>query len=317
MAQKTRSSKLSRLGNTQYKVTNWPEYNEALRRRGDIRLWISDDVLSCWHPNQSGLRGRPTGYSDQAIECCLMLRQVYHLPLRQTEGFMRSIIRLLDVDITAPDYSTLSKRSVSLELIELADTIEPGSHILIDSTGLKVYGRDEWHQAKHGGNGHRTWRKLHIGINEHHYITACELTDNSVGDSRVIDDLLAQAGHFDTAMMDGNYDGQPTYDKLLTVNPDADIIIPPPKNAVIQSTKPEQRNRHVEMIKQEGRRAWEKAMSYGLRALVELAMLRYKTIIGPKLKARGLEQQKTEAGVSVRVLNRMTRLGMPASVQII
>ena len=316
MAMKVKRSKPRRLGNTHYKVENWAEYNEALRRRGDITLWISEDLLDSWHPKKSGSRGRPKSYSDAAIESCLMIRQVYHLPLRQTEGLIRSLIRLMDCPITAPDYTTLSKRSLSLELVDLAETIEPGSHMILDSTGLKVYGRDEWHQEKHAVNARRIWRKLHLAINENHYITASDLTDNSIGDPSVVDTLLEQVSNIDTVMADGAYDGEPTYQKLDGRNENITVIIPPPKNAVVHHKKNPQRNAHVTFIKEHGRRSWEKEHNYGIRSLVELAMLRYKTMIGPKLKARNIPQQKTEASISVSVLNRMTSLGMPVSVKI-
>ena len=171
MAMKTKRSKPSRLSNTRYKVENWSEYNEVLHRRGDITVWISEILLEDWHPKKRVQRGCPKLYSDSAIVTCLVLRQVYHLPLRQTEGLVHSLIRLMGVPITVPDYTTLLKRSLSLELIDLAETVEPGSHMLIDSTGLKVYGHDEWHQAKHAVKSRRTWRELHIAINENHYIT--------------------------------------------------------------------------------------------------------------------------------------------------
>jgi hypothetical protein len=300
-----------------YKVTNWPEYTESLRKRGDITIWFSDDAIREWHPEKiPGKRGRPQEYSDLAIECCLMLRQVYHLPLRQTEGFTRSLVSLMDLKITVPDYTCLSKRSISLELKRLVDSITPGSHFIVDSTGLKVYGRDEWNQEKHNVKPNRTWRKLHLGIDENHQIMDCDLTDTSVGDSSALDTLFDQIDDFEKFIADGAYDGNPIYKKILEKCPLASIIIPPPKNTVAGSSDYEQRNRHTDHIKSEGRMAWQKRMNYGLRSHIELAMLRYKTIIGPKLKARKISQQRTEAQVSVRVINRMTGLGMPISVKV-
>jgi Transposase DDE domain len=229
MAMKIKRSKPRRLGNTQYKVENWAEYNEAFRCRGDITLWISEDLLDNWHPKKSGHRGRPKAYSGTAIESCLKIRQVYHLPLRHTEGLIRSLIRLMDSPITAPDYTTLSKRSLSLELVDLAETIEPGSHMILDSTGLKVYGRDEWHQEKHAVDARRIWRKLHLAINENHYITASDLTNNSIGDASVVSTLLEQVSNVDTVMADGAYDGEPTYQKLNGKNENVTVIIHRPK----------------------------------------------------------------------------------------
>ncbi len=135
-----------------YKVKNWAEYNDALRKRGDITVWFTEEAIQPWIPENTGKKGRPQKYSNLAIETCLFLRMVCSLPLRQTEGFARSLVRLMGLCLNVPDYSTLSKRSINLELSELAQTLKPGSHFIIDSTGLKVYGKDEWHQDKHGVN---------------------------------------------------------------------------------------------------------------------------------------------------------------------
>ena len=126
-----------------YKVKNWAEYNDALRKRGDITVWFTEPAIQSWIPENTGKQGRPQKYSNLAIETCLFLRMVCSLPLRQTEGFARSLVRLIGLSLNIPDYSTLSKRSINLELSELAQTLKPGSHIIIDSTGLKVYGKDE------------------------------------------------------------------------------------------------------------------------------------------------------------------------------
>ena len=245
-----------------------------------------------------------------------MLRQVYKLPLRQTEGFLKSLIRLIGLDIKAPDYSCISKRSIGLQLKKLVDILTQGSHFIVDSTGLKIFGKDEWHQEKHGVKAKRSWRKLHIVIDENHQIIASDLTDNSVGDVTSADDLLNQIDSFDTFMGDGAYDADSVYKQIFEINPDAKIIVPPPKNAVENSSDHEQRNIHTTTIKNNGRMVWQKQLNYGLRSLVELAVLRYKMIIGPKMKARKLSQQKTEAGISVRVLNIMKNLGMPISVKV-
>ena len=245
-----------------------------------------------------------------------MIRQVFRLPLRQTEGLLTSLVRLMDVDITVPDYSCLSKRSIDLRLQRLASTVKAGSHILVDSTGLKVYGKNEWNQEKYDIIPQRTWRKLHLAIDEKHQIIASDLTEKSVGDTSALDALLDRVDAFDTFMADGAYDGDPVYAQILEKQTNANIVIPPPHNAVPNASAQPIRNQHVDAINNHGRMAWQKQNNYGLRALVELAMLCYKTIIGPKLKARELLQQKTEAAVSVRVLNRMTGLGMPITVKV-
>ena len=299
-----------------YKVKNWAEYNDALRKRGDITIWFTEEAIRSWVPENTGKKGRPQKYSDLAIETCLFLRLVYSLPLRQTEGFARSLVCLMLLGLNIPDYSTLSKRSVDLELSALAQTLKPGSHIIIDSTGLKVYGKDEWHQDKHGVNARRTWRKLHVIIDEKHQIIAYDITDNSKGDPTTAVDLLDQIEHsFNVVLGDGAYDSIKLTNAILNKQPDASIVIPPPSNAVISQNGNTQRDHHIRLLEEVGRIAWQKENDYGLRSHVELCMLRYKKIIGPSMKAREIPQQKTEGGIGARVLNRMTSLGMPESVK--
>ncbi len=209
-----------------YKVKNWAEYNDALRKRGDITVWFTEEAIQSWIPENTGKKGRPQKYSNLAIETCLFLRMVCSLPLRQTEGFARSLVRLMGLSLNIPDYSTLSKRSINLELSELAQTLKPGSHIIIDSTGLKVYGKDEWHQDKHGVNARRTWRKLHIVIDEKHQIIAYDITDNSKGDPTTAVDLLDQIEHsFNVVLGDGAYDSVKLTNAILNKQPAASIVI--------------------------------------------------------------------------------------------
>ena len=161
-----------------------------------------------------------------------MIRQVFRLPLRQTEGFLTLLVRLMDVDIAVPDSSCLSKRSIDLRLEKLAASVTAGSHILVDSTDLKVYGKDEWNQEKYGIKAQRSWRKLHLAIDEKHQIIASDLTEKSVGDTSALDGLLDQVDAFDTFMADGAYDCDPVYAQILQRQPNANIVIPPPKNAI-------------------------------------------------------------------------------------
>ena len=128
-----------------------------------------------WHSAKTGARDRPQEYSAVAIETALLIQQVVHLPLRQTEGLMTSLARIMKADIRIPDFSTVSKRSVDLPKHILDKATEPGSIVIVDSTGLKVYGKDEWHQEKHHVSARRTWRKLHLAIDEKHQVVACEL----------------------------------------------------------------------------------------------------------------------------------------------
>ena len=303
-----------------YKVKNWPKYNESLCRRGDVTFWFSEEAIEGWTPEKTGKKGRPRIYSDMAIETGLSLRMVFHLGLRQTEGFMQSVGQLLQVDIPIPDYSTLSDRSDNLIMQSLSRSLQPSSHIIVDSSGLKVYGAGEWHQVKHNLKKRRVWNKLHLGVDEKHQIITATLTTHHESDESQVPPLLDQLeAPFDTFVADGAYDGKPTYEAIEHVNPHARIIIPPPSNAVI-SEKAEgallQRNQHIQMIQEEGMMEWQRKMGYGLRSYSELAFFRYKKIIGPNMRARTLPRQKTEAMIGCSILNKMTSLGMPVSVRV-
>jgi len=216
-----------------YKVTNWPEYNDALRRRGDITIWFTEEAIAEWRPAKTGARGRPLEYSNRAIETAVLIRQVFHLALRQTEGFMNSIARIMGAAIAIPDFSSISKRSIELPRHVLSKALESGSLVIVDSTGLKVYGKDEWHQEKHGVPARRTWRKLHLVVDENHQILACELTTPEVGDPTAVSDLLDQIETpFEVFMGDGAYDGEPVSQAVVTQQPDAKVVVPPHKTAV-------------------------------------------------------------------------------------
>ncbi|HEY8905869.1 MAG TPA: IS5 family transposase [Rhodoferax sp.] len=300
-----------------YKITNWPEYNDSLRQRGDITIWFTEAAINEWRPAKTGARGRPQEYSDHAIETAILIRQVFHLPLRQTEGFMNSMTRLMNAAISIPDFSSISRRSVEPPRHVLSKAQEPGSLVIVDSTGLKVYGKDEWHQEKHAVLARRTWRKLHLAVDENHQILACELTTPEVGDPTAVPDLLDQIDtSFETFMGDGAFDGEPVSEAILAKQPDAVVIVPPHKTAVLSGAGNTQRDEHIREIAAHGRIAWQKKNGYGLRAHVELAIQRYKRIIGSVMKARALPQQRTEAWVSASALNMMTNLGMPVLVKI-
>ena len=249
-----------------YRVKNWKFYNEALRKRGAITVWLDDASWCAWYSTEAATRGRPQYYSDAAIQCCLILRQVYHLPLRQTQGFVWSLTGLMALDLDVPDYSTLSKRGISLEMARLIDTIKPGSHVIIDSTGLKVYGKDEWHQEKHDVQAKRTWRKLHIAVDEKHQIVVCELTDKSVGDPTAAQDLLTQIDHANKVIADGAYDTHGLYTAVRAINADADIVIPPGNDAVVSDASEPQRNQHIQTLKERSRIGWQQFTDYGKQA---------------------------------------------------
>jgi hypothetical protein len=299
-----------------FKVQNWPAYEAGLRRRGSLTLWIEDAALAYWQTTGPNGQAR---YTDAAIQTSLMLRTAFKLALRQTEGLMTSVFTLMGLTLSAPDHSTVSRRAVTLPVIQAAQVPSGPLHVLIDSTGLQVYGAAQWLEAKHGAKSRRTWRKLHLAVDAASgMIVAQTLTDQDVDDpSQVgplldqIDDLIAQV----TA--DGAYDGTPTYQTIAAHGGDIAVVIPPRATAVLggEPGLPTQRDRHLAMIAEQGRLAWQASTGYGQRSLVEMTMGRYKTLIGPRLRARGFAAQQTEASIGMAVLNRMLAAGRPDSVR--
>ena len=151
---------------TKYRVANWPAYNRALVRRGDVTVWLSSEAVAAWTASRSGRPGGPRQYSDLAIETAMTLRLLDHLRLRQAEGFLHALFGMMRLDLSVPDYTTLSRRSQHLR--RRLRPVPPGEglHLVLDSTGLSIVGAGEWAAAKHGGCGKRGWWKLHLGVDQ-------------------------------------------------------------------------------------------------------------------------------------------------------
>ena len=322
MPHKANEARRHKIPRARYKVTNWPEYDRALQQRGSLTVWVTPEALAAWHPPKAGRRGRSPRYAAIAIETGHLLRLAFGRPWRQTEGLLRSLATLLGVGIGIPDHTTFSRRSPGLALAgSLARAERTGPvHVVIDATGLKVYGAGEWLAETHGERGKRMWRKLHLAVDPGSgEILASELTTTEEGDAALVGPLLDQIpGLLASVIADGAYDGEPVYRAVAERQPDppAAVVIPPRATAVASptaGTTPSQRDQHLRMIQGKGRLGWQKAVGYGMRSLGETAMFLYKTIIGRSLRARTLPSQKTEARVACSVLNRMTRLGMPMS----
>jgi hypothetical protein len=307
-----------------YKVKNWREYNASLVERGSVTVWVSDEALANWKPVVSGprQRGGQPQYSDQAIECLLTLRAVLGLPLRQTEGFGRSVLRLLDAQVSVPDYSTLSIRGKSLAVRLPVSARHGPLHILVDSTGLKVYGEGEWKVRQHGYSKRRTWRTLHLSVNAAtQEIEAVVLTgaggDDAGAGGQMLDDL---SDPIERVTGDGAYDQRKFYQTCARhVIPE--VIVPPRRNARIwqhgNSSKPPLiRDEHLRRIRRVGRRRWKHETGYPRRSLAETAVFRFLSLFGPHLMARTLDRQLTEVLIKCRALNIVTQLGLPDSYRV-
>ncbi len=304
---------------TLYRVKNWSTYDNALVQRGSITFWMADDFEKTWLYVGEKQRGSQFEYTDQAILVLLTVKEVFHLTNRGVEGFVRSLFRIMKINLPVPDHSTLSKRGKDLK-VKLPKKTSQSLNIVMDSTGLKIYGEGEWKVRMHGVSKRRTWRKLHVGANpEDGEIQAVLLTENKVSDDQAVEKLLGQIEQtiIDFAA-DGAYDKRKVYDSLNTHSPEVNILIPPRKNARIwkhgnAKTERLKRDQNLRAIRKEGRKEWKKKSGYHIRSLAETTMFRLKTIFGDDLSARLLETQTTQALVRCAALNKMTHLGMPQS----
>jgi hypothetical protein len=309
-----------------YKISNSREYNQSLKNRGSLTIWFSGEAVAEWNNRvlkKHRKRGGQAVYSDLAIETCVMLGLVYKQRLRQTEGFVESIIKLLCLKLKTPDYTTISRRTKKLKVSRRIRQNRDPVTVCVDSTGVKIYGEQEWQEEKYALKARKSWRKLHIAVDENGYIENSELTTHNISDCATIGVLLEEINSpIDTVLADGAYDQPSTYEALIAhQNKHVDevlikAVIPP--NLGFRAEMPDDSKLRLDNIRlmEQGRKRWQKYTDYGRRAKAENTIYRYKAIIGNKLKSRSFLNQKTESKVAVNILNIMTKLGMPATKKI-
>lgn len=304
-----------------YKVKNWAEYNQSLIKRGSLTIWITPEVIGGWKDKRPAQRGGQYEYSELAIEALLTLKHLLKLPYRATQGFALSLFSLMGLAIKVPDYTTIWRRSSDLA-VDVSDSSQAVRHLVIDSTGLKVYGEGEWQVRKHGHSKRRTWRKLHLSINlESQEIVAQRLTSNSVDDAAAGVEMLQSLPEPPAVVVaDGAYDKRKFYEQCQVQQIDK-VVVPPQRNAKIwqhgnSSKPPHPRDENLRYIRRHGRKKWKTDHHYHQRSLAETAMFRFKTIFGSQLNARLDEQQQTEVAIKCAILNRFTDLGMPDTLAI-
>ena len=302
-----------------YKVTNWSSYNNGLKKRGSISLWVSSNLSDKWRWDGRSNRGGQYQYSNVAIELCLTIGKVYCLALRQTEGFMSNFFEQCGWALRVPSYTTLCRRGQGLS-VNLGNKRRKGvTDIVVDSTGLKVYGEGEWKVRKHGVGKHRTWMKLHVALDEcSQQIQAVTLTSNGVDDATEVPALLNQI-----RQTIGSFKGDGAYDKDK-VRKELNRrrikqVIPPQHNAVVSKkglTHLRSRDKVIRIIALAGRTAWKAKSGYHQRSKAETAMFRYKTVIGNNLSARKIENQLTEIRIGCKILNIMLQTNKPISIKV-
>ena len=239
-----------------YKIHNWRSYERSLINRGDLTLWLSEDVIESWNPDLNQRMGRPKLYSDLAIETALTLRLLFKLPLRQTEGFLKSIFRLMNVGLNVPDHTILSRRKSTLKTkLKRMGTPSGRIDLVIESTGLVIHGEGRWTRHKHGKKKRRGWRKLHIGASNGFIVANC-LSEYRKTDGEIAPNLIHQVGRIDSITADKAYDQSRVYKASNDhMNEAGQININPRANAVVSATDEatlRQRNQHIKSISEYG-----------------------------------------------------------------
>ena len=299
------------MGKAKKKITNWAEYNTALCKRGSVTFWIDDSAIDAWQcKTHHGKRGRGFQYSDTAIETALMIKGIFSLPLRALKGFIDSIFELLDIPLTSPDYTCISKRSKTVQVKYRNKSRGTIRHIAIDSTGLKVFGEGEWKVKKHGAEKRRTWRKLHLAVDvDTHEAISAEVSLVNVGDGEVLPTLLNPLRRkVITVSADGANNSKNCHETLKKKG--SIPLIPPRKNAALwEDGHP--RNEAVTALKNGTISEWKAQSGYHYRSISETAMSRYKGLTSGKLSLRCYNAQVGEIMANVKAINKVIGLGMP------
>jgi transposase len=300
---------------TRYRVTNWAEYDRALVNRGSLTIWFDEEtVREGWTPVRSEGRGRPGRYSELAIQTCVTLKVLFGLTYRATEGFVRSLMSFKGLNLPVPDHTHLSRRVLQMG-VKIPRLPRHGPiHVVVDSTGLKIYGEGEWKVRQHGVGKRRTWCKIHLAVDESGKdVIGMEVTTADWGDSEVFSDLLDQVeGEVSQVSADGAYDTEACHRAIAERG--ARAAIPPREGAVFWGGD-HPRDEILRAIAERGSEGWKEDSGYHRRSLAENMMYRLKRL-GERMFSRSFERQVSEAHVRVAILNRFAYLGMPKSVRV-
>ncbi|GEO43219.1 IS5 family transposase [Skermanella aerolata] len=270
MPHKHNANRRHRIPRSRYKVTNWKAYEAGLRQRCSLTIWFTEEAVAAPRTTPGG----QARYSDLAIETSLILRTVFHQPLRQAEGLVDSLLELMGLDLPVPDHSTLSRRSRTLTMAPQACIASGPVHLLVDSTGVKLSGPGGWLVEKHGTQRRRAWRKLHLAVDTRTgTIVASTLTGKEIDDAAELGPLLDQIEvPLAAVVADGAYDQDRVYDDVAGHSVEAAVVVPPRSTAVLSpsaETDPTQRDCHIEAIAEQGRMGWQKTSGYNARAGAE------------------------------------------------
>ncbi|QFG37683.1 DDE family transposase [Paracoccus pantotrophus] len=294
-----------------YRTTNWKSYNDALKQRGSLLIWLDKDMT--WLAPKVGRNGRPSVFSDAAIQFCLMVKVLFGLPLRQTTGMVTSILSMAGLDWPVPDFSTLSRRQKRIT-VQVSTRRAPGPlNLLVDSTGIKFLGDGEWLARKHGAQRRRQYRKVHLAMDTATGdIRAVEFTSSDKGDSPILPHLLDQIPpdeQIDTVTGDGAYDTRRCHAAILERGGAA--VIPIRRNGRQwreDCPAAKARNEILKATQRLGRAAWKRWSGYHARSRIE-AKMRCLKAFGERIASRDPDRQTAEVQIRVALMNRFNALG--------
>ena len=302
---------MSKPSPARYRTTNWSDYTASLKKRGSLLIWLDKEMA--WLAPPDGSPGRPSVFSDAAIQFCLTIKVLFKLPLRQTTGMVASLLKLADLDWAVPDYTTLCRRQKTLAVQIPYRRAGGPLNLLVDSTGIKFLGDGEWQARKHGIQDRRQWRKVHLAMDTATSdIRAVEFTPSSDGDSPVLPELLDQiheGEEIGTVTADGAYDTRRCHTAII--DRQATPIIPIRKNG--RPWKEDcpaaiARNETLRATRHYGRAFWKRWTGYHVRSRIE-AKMRCLKAFGERIAARHPDSQTAEIQIRVALINRFSALG--------
>ena len=321
---------MSKPSPARYRTTNWSSYNASLRKRGSLQIWVDKDMT--WCAPRDGRPGRPAVFSDAAIQFCLSIKILFKLvaigaPLvratmatRQTAGMVASLLKLAGLDWPVPDFSTLCRRQKTLAVQIPYRRADGPLNLLVDSTGIKLLGDGEWQTRKHGVQGRRQWRKVHLAMDPARSdIRAVEFTPSRDGDSPVLPDLLSQIPadeQIGTVTADGAYDTRRCHSAIIAR--DAIPIIPIRRNGRLwkeDCAAARARNDTLRATRHYGRAFWKRWTGYHARSRVEARMRCLKSF-GERIAARDPDRQTAEIHIRIALMNRFNALGTAEIVRV-
>lgn len=310
---------------TQYKPRSWSTYNKSLVERGNLTIWLTPEAVKGWlSKRRSGVQGgREEKFADVAILALMFLKSLYRMPYRMLEGFAKSLLQLMHVDLPIPHFTRICKRSKKLELPPTTSG-KRVTDLVIDGSGIKVYGEGEWKVEQHGREKKKKWKKIHVAIDpETQELILTDVTDKDKHDSTMLPPFLSRLrGRLGRVFGDGAYDTRACYKAIMERG--GQPLIPPRKTARLwQGTDPWVlwRNRAVLErrglgLDAEGLSLWKKLRGYGMRSLVETFFSRFKRTFGDRAYSKSDQGISMEVSLKCEILNRLARLGLPESVPV-